>query len=209
LNGVLIAEPSLVLRLGIKSVLSETTDIFVTAEVTSEKELLSALSAMEHDVILIELKLFQSVGITALRYANSASAAPKILVHSYAANLENGVSVLKSGGMGYLTKHCSPSELKQAILTVASGKPYVSEALVEELADSICFRPSSLPHLTLTSRELQVFKMLVVGMSISAIAIQLDISSKTISTYKVRIIKKMRLPRVSNLVQYAIANKLL
>lgn len=209
MTGVLIAEPSYVLRLGIKSVLSENSNIFITAEVTSEKELLFALSTMQHDIILIELGLFRSIGITALKYANNASATPKILVHSHAADLNNGVDVLKSGGMGYLTKHCSTSELKKAILTLASGKPYISEALVEELAESICFRPSSLPHLKLTSRELQVFKMLVVGMSVSAIAAQLDISSKTISTFKVRIIKKMQLPRVSDLIQYAIANKLL
>jgi DNA-binding NarL/FixJ family response regulator len=209
LTGVLIAEPSYVLRLGIKSVLAEHSSISITAEVTSKQELLSALAAAQHDIILIELKFFQSVGISAFKYANHASAAPKVLVHSYTDSLNTGIAVLKSGGMGYLTKHCSPSELKTAILTLAAGKPYISELLLDELANDICFRPSNLPHLKLTSRELQVFKMLVVGMSVSAIAVQLDISSKTISTYKVRIIKKMQLPRISELVQYAIANKLL
>jgi DNA-binding NarL/FixJ family response regulator len=209
LISVLIAERNDVLRLGIKSVLAAHSSISITAEVTNKEELLSALSMMQHDVILIELGFFQSFGMAALKYSDNASPALKVLVHSYAHNLNNGIAVLKSGGMGYLTKHCSPAELKKAILTLAAGKPYISESLSDELAQGICFRPSSLPHLALTSRELQVFKMLVIGMSVTAIAAQLDISVKTVSTYKVRIIEKMQLPGVSGLVQYAIVNKLL
>lgn len=209
MTGVLIAEPSYVLRLGIKSILSGHSTISIAAEVTNKEELLAALTTKQYDIILIEFKFFESIGITALKYAIPSPAAPKILVHGHTHSLNNGITVLKAGGMGYLTKACSPSEIEKAILTLAAGKPYLSEALVEELANDICFRPSNVPHLRLTSREIQVFKMLVIGMSVSSIAVQLDISSKTVSTYKVRIIKKMKLPRVSDLIQYAIANRLL
>jgi DNA-binding NarL/FixJ family response regulator len=119
------------------------------------------------------------------------------------------VRVLKAGASGYLTKESAASELIHAIKKVASGGKYISASVAERLADAIEDDFSGPPHQTLSNREFQVMKMLAAGKTLKEIAEDLILSEKTITTYRARILEKMKLRNNVELSHYAIRHKLL
>lgn len=206
--SILVAEASKVLLLGIKSVFGTHGEFVLSAEISEKEQLLQSLMDMEFDVAMIELAFFKS--IKTKEFADLRKTRPdlRFLVHSHRADLDEGVDAIRRGALGYLSKHCSPAELINAIVTVYRGKPFISESMGAALADKI-FLPSNISHVSLSERERKVFRMLAVGISLTGIAAQLDLSVKTVSTYKSRILEKMGFPGLSELVQYAISYDLL
>jgi len=208
LIGILVAEENNVLLLGIKSVLAAHGEFVLAAEIPEKEQLLRSLLDVEFDVALIELTLFRSMKIKELMSLRKIRPDLKFLVHSHGTDLADGVEAIKRGALGYLTKHCSPAELINAIVTVYRGKPFINELMGAALAEEL-FRPGSMSHIALSDREFQVFRMLAMGISLTGIGLQLDLSVKTVSTYKSRILEKMGFPGLSELVQYAISCNLL
>ena len=116
--------------------------------------------------------------------------------------------VLQAGAAGYLNKQAAPEEFAQAVKLVAAGGTYVSAAVTGELVTQLK-RPSAVPHEALSSREFQVMQMLVAGKSIKAIAGELALSPKTVSTFHTRVLTKLRLESDVELVRYALEHHLL
>ena len=116
---------------------------------------------------------------------------------------------LKAGASGYLTKDSAPDELVKAIRKVVSGGRYVSSFLAERLAFAIGADSSKLPHETLSDREFQVLRLIASGKSVTEIAAELSLSSKTVSTYRVRLLQKMNLKTNAELMHYAMQNHLI
>jgi DNA-binding NarL/FixJ family response regulator len=119
------------------------------------------------------------------------------------------IRALKTGASGYLTKNCEPEVLIAALRKVAQGGRYISPSLAERLAVELAVNTEKPPHATLANREYQVLLMLGTGKTVKEIAAALALSVKTISTYRTRVLKKMRLKTTAELVHYVISTRLL
>ena len=116
---------------------------------------------------------------------------------------------LRSGAAGYLTKDRSPEQLVHAIRRVARGGKYVSETLAERLAGLVDNGKAQAPHERLSDREFEVLRALGSGMTVKDVAQQLNLSSKTVSTYRTRLLDKMGLESKADLVRYVVSHDLL
>ena len=130
----------------------------------------------------------------------------RILVYTVHPEDQFGVRSLQAGADGYLTKDRPMDELILAVQTLLSGDRYISHALAQVLADAITLPPE--PHKLLSERELQVFRLLVKGVSPKEISDKLNLSIKTVSTYRARVLEKLRISSTADLVRYAIQHHL-
>ena len=119
------------------------------------------------------------------------------------------IRVLKAGASGYLNKDTAQDELVQAMRKVLVGKKYISAKVAEQMADAIEGNNDSALHELLSDREFDVLKMLASGKSVSEIAVSLSLSSTTVSTYRARIMEKMKMKSNADLTRYALENKLI
>ena len=206
---IIVAEPNKVLRMGIRSVLERNPEYAISDEVVNADQLCSTFLEVPHDVVLVELGLLRQIGSAALRDLRQARPGSRILVHSYEVDTDFGASASRFGAIGYLANDCSSSDLCAAVANVAAGQPYITRTLGEQLAMAVCFRASNLPYAPLNRRELQVFKMLSIGLKASDIATQLGKSVDVIYAYKREIMAKMNLPDASELVRHAISQSVL
>jgi DNA-binding NarL/FixJ family response regulator len=118
------------------------------------------------------------------------------------------VRVLRAGASGYLTKESTPHELVKAIRKVLSGGKYVSASLAETLALRLD-TPGDYPlHETLSDREFQVLRMMASGKTATQVAGELSLSVKTVSTYRARILEKLRLKNNAEAIRYAVDHHL-
>jgi two-component system invasion response regulator UvrY len=116
---------------------------------------------------------------------------------------------LRQGASGYLNKDCDPQDIVAAIRTVHRGRKYISPGVAERLADGLAKGGDIPPHEQLSERELQVFLRLAKGETIGHLAQGMSLSVKTVSTYRTRIMEKMRLESNSDLTYYALKNGLI
>lgn len=206
--GLLVAERNAVLRLGIQSSVASHKGIVIVTEIFEQAQLLSGLSHLKFDVALVELTFFKSITKEQLTNLRKLKPGLRVLVHSYGNDLSTAIEVLKCGALGYLARQCTAAELRHAIETIYSGKPHINALVRDALAEHI-FKPSNISNIQLSPREFQVFKMLAIGINEIGIAAQLDLSIKTVSTYKTRLLAKIGLSTLSELVQYAILHNLI
>ena len=131
-----------------------------------------------------------------------------ILILSMHAEEQYAVRAIKAGAAGYLTKESAPDQLVSAIRKVASGGAFISPSVAERLALEYGAPRSETPHTALSDREYQIFHLIVAGASISAIAERLNLSVKTVSTHKSRILQKMGMSSAAELIHYALEHRL-
>lgn len=206
--NVLVAEPNEMLRAGIKSIVDSSGRFRVIGEASSRSELLTALSGGRIDVLLLEPKLGGSTGEGLIRQVEALAPRVAILGVSDLDEVRFGARLIRAGLKGLLKKKCEKDELLRAIDHVCSGRIHISAALAEGLAMGLRSTMDEQPHQKLTERELDVFHRLVRGEKINAIANTLYLSPKTVSTHKVRILRKLSLSSLSELIQYALEHGL-
>jgi DNA-binding NarL/FixJ family response regulator len=119
------------------------------------------------------------------------------------------LAMIRNGANGYLSKDCERAELLRAIRTVANGRRYLSAKTAELLADGLVGDADAPPHESLSERELQVFLRLARGESVSEIAVALNLSVKTVSTYRTRLLEKLGVSSNAELAAYALRNGLI
>lgn len=205
---VLIADDHALFRDGLKRIFNETEDIDVVAEAVDGKDILKKIQEYEWDIILLDINLPDINGLDILKRILSASAPACILVLSMYPEEEYAIRAIRSGASGYLTKDSPTDQLINVIRRLAKGGKYVNP----ELAEKLLFNPSldseMLTHTTFSDRELHVFRLIVAGESLTAIANRLSLSVKTVSTYRSRILEKMNMKNNAQLVKYAIQHRL-
>ena len=205
---VLIADDHALFRDGLKRIFNETEDIDVVAEAVDGKDILKKIREYEWDIILLDINLPDINGLDILKRILSASAPACILVLSMYPEEEYAIRAIRSGASGYLTKDSPTDQLINVIRRLAKGGKYVNP----ELAEKLLFNPSldseMLAHTTFSDRELHVFRLIVAGESLTAIANKLSLSVKTVSTYRSRILEKMNMKNNAQLVRYAIQHRL-
>ncbi len=201
MRSVLIADNHPITREGIKSLLRNNEDIEVIGHVTTGNELFRFLKHQIPDLVIMEIDLPQINGITALRNLKADYSGLKILVLSYHPEEMYALSAIKSGASGYISKTASVEILKMAILQVIRGGIYLNKNITERLNSGV-FKNNSLisKFKKLSTREAEVLNLLSTGKRNKDIAEALTINEKTVSTYKTRLLKKLKVDNVADLI---------
>jgi DNA-binding NarL/FixJ family response regulator len=207
---VLITDDHAIVRQGLKQILAETSDIVVAAEAENASRTLELLAdtAREFDVLVLDINLPGRSGFDLLKDIRLLRPRLPVLVQSMHAEDQFAVRVLKAGAAGYITKESAPDELIKAIRKVCAGGRYISQALAEQLAVSLA-SPGEHPHEALSDREYQILYLLASGKMVKEIAGDLGLSIKTVSTYRTRVLEKLRLHTNAELTRYALEHKLI
>jgi len=205
---ILIADDHAIVRHGLKQIIEESGEMRVVAEADSGSAALRKLRETDCDAVLLDIAMPDMSGIDVLKLIHSEKPQLPILILSIYPEDQYAMRLIKAGAAGYMTKESAPSEVVKALLRVASGKKYISSAVAELLANEIGTPDEKLPHQILSDREYQIFLLLASARTVSEIADALSLSVKTVSTYRSRILEKMRLSNNAELMRYAVDNHL-
>ena len=171
-------------------------------------EAIAAVAKEHWDLVVLDITMPGRSGLDALKEIKSLKPATRVLVLSVHSEDQFATRVLKAGASGFLNKDSAPEELVKAARKVMAGGRYVSAALAEKLAGTLEKKNVEFPHQTLSDREFQVLRMIGSGQTVGEIAAELNLSVKTVSTYRARILEKMDLNTNAELTRYAFENKL-
>ena len=205
---ILIADDHRIVREGLKQILAETPDMIVADEANNAQEVLKKIWDNDYDVLLLDISMPGRSGLDILKQLKSDRPKLSVLVLSMYSEEQYALRALRAGASGYMTKESAPDELIEAIRKVSTGRKYISPSVAEKLAFSLESGDEKPPQETLSDREFQVMCMIASGKTIKAIADDLSLSVKTVSTYRARILEKMRMKNNAELTHYAIQNKL-
>ena len=205
---ILIADDHAIVRRGLKQIVAEEPDMLVAGEAQNEEEVLALLGSGEWDIVILDITMPGRSGLEVLRELRQMRPTLPVLMLSMHPEDQFAVRALKAGAAGYMTKEAAPDELVKAIRKVLEGGKYVSSALAEKLVRGLAPPSERVPLEALSEREYQVMKMIASGWTVSTIAEELKLSVKTVSTYRARILAKMRLRSNAELTHYAIQNGL-
>ena len=159
-------------------------------------------------LVLLDISMPGRGGLDALKVLKGHFPKLPVLVLSMHPEEQYAVRALRAGASGYLNKECAWHELVNAIHKVLDGGKYVSAALAEKLASNLGNNADKPLQEILSDREYQVFRMIASGKIVGAVAAELSLSVKTVSTHRVRILEKMKLKNNAELIHYAVTNRL-
>jgi two-component system invasion response regulator UvrY len=206
---MLIADDHAIIRQGMKQILADTRDIVVAGEASCGKEALNLASKKNYDMVVLDITLPDGNGLDILKELKSIKPKLKVMIFSVHPEDQYAVRALRAGASGYLTKDSLPDELIAAIRMVALDRKYVSSSLVEKLASGLETGVERPLHHALSDREYDVMHMIASGKRLTEIADELFLSVKTISTYRSRILLKMRMKNDMELIRYSLENRLI
>jgi two-component system invasion response regulator UvrY len=202
--SVLITDDHPVVRRGIRQILEDDERIGLVHEACDGKELFEKLNKQIYDVILLDISLPGRSGLDLIGQIKKTQSSTAVLILSIHSEEMYAIKALKAGAAGYLTKTSVPEELISAINKVSMGERYISGSLAKSMAENL-ISDSELPlHELLSSRELEVLSLLSEGKKVAQIASELSLSPKTISTYRERLLEKLKLHTTADLIRYAI-----
>jgi two-component system, NarL family, invasion response regulator UvrY len=190
---ILIADDHAIVRAGLRQFIADQVDMEVAAEAASGSETVAAVRAGDFDVVLLDISMPDKNGIDTLRLLRHVKPELPVLMLSAYGEDQYAVNLLRAGASGYLNKEAASTQLVGAIRTVVQGRKYVSPSLAQILADGV----------------FQIFCKLAAGAAVSKIADELNLSVKTVSTYRTRILEKMAMKSNADLTYYAIKNGLI
>lgn len=205
---VLIADDHAIIRQGLKQILSDTEDLEVVAEADGGVKALQVLRNTQCDVVLMDVSMPDRNGIDTLKLVKKEFPRLPVLILSMHPEEQYAVRALRAGAAGYLSKQGAPEQLVTAIRQVAAGKKYVSAAVAEELANAIGEDVERPAHEKLSDREYQTLCMISSGKTLTQIAEQLNLSVKTVSVYRARLLEKMKLRNNAELTHYGLKHGL-
>jgi two-component system invasion response regulator UvrY len=207
---VAIVDDHAIVRAGLKQFLAEQMDLQVVGEASNGREALDLVRAGNLDVLIMDVSMPDHNGVDALAAIKARAPELPVLILSAYPEAHYATPLLKQGASGYLNKECDPQEIVSAVRTLARGRRYITPAVAELLADQLGGGKHDGPlHEQLSEREFQVFLRLSKGETIGAIAESLSLSVKTVSTYRTRVMEKMKLESNSDLTYYALKNGLI
>jgi two-component system, NarL family, invasion response regulator UvrY len=204
---VLLADDHAIVRDGLARLFQSTPDIRVSGQAASGDEVVPKVSEGATDVVLLDVSMPGASFLEVLRALGEQFPKVHTIVLSGHAEGEYAERALRAGATGYVTKERTPTDLLEAIRRAHRGVRFISETLAQQLADKLTGGGSSDLE-ALSDREYQVLQLLGRGKSVKEIAAQLGLSPKTISTYRERILEKLRLKTTADLIRYAVQNKI-
>ena len=205
---VVIADDHTIVREGLKQILRADPELAIAGEARDGAEVVECVRQLDFDVLLLDMSMPKKSGIELIKQIKNERPKLRILVLSMHEEQQYAVRAIKSGASGYLTKESAPAQLISAIRKVAAGGAFISAAVAEQLALGAMPQTDGPPHTALSDREYEVFQLLVAGKTVSDIASQLNLSVKTVSTHKARLMEKMGMTNHAELIRYALAHRL-
>jgi DNA-binding NarL/FixJ family response regulator len=220
---VILCDDHALVRRGIRDTLSDATDIRVVGEAADYGELRALMRSLAPaalpgdpvarrsapcDVLVLDINLPGRSGLDALHALKDEGSQVKVLVVSMYPEDQYAIRALRAGAYGYVNKGGDPQLLVQAVRTVAQGRKYVTPEIAQMLVEGLTAPSSEHPHQRLSDRELQTLVMIASGKRLADIAQDLNLSPKTVSVYRARVLEKLALANNSELTVYAIRNGL-
>jgi DNA-binding NarL/FixJ family response regulator len=205
---ILLVDDHEIVRAGLTQFIVEQGDLEVAAEAASGDEAIRLIRQHDFDVVILDISMPDKNGVDTLRIIKQLKPELHVLVLSAYPETHYAVNMLRAGANGYLSKDAPPEEMIRAIRIVARGRRYLSEAAAELVSEQLKHPTEKKVHEMLSQREFQIFRKLAAGQSPTAIANELNLSVKTVSTYRVRVLEKMALKTNADLTYYAIKNDL-
>lgn len=205
---ILVADGHSIVRAGFKQMLSKNQDIAIAGEAINGADAINQIRSHDWDVVLLNMVMPGKDGFEVLNQIKKEQPKLPVITFSIYKEGQYAVRAMKAGAAGYLNDNFSADQLVAAVRTVAVGKKYVTDYLAEKLAVALDTVAEKNPHERLSDREYQIFEKLAVGEQVSGIAGELNLSSKTVSSHRTNILKKMDLANNSELIYYAVSNGL-
>jgi DNA-binding NarL/FixJ family response regulator len=207
---IAIIDDHAIVRTGLRQYFSEQVDFTVVAEAANGRDAVDIVRKGDVDVILMDLSMPDQSGVDALAAIKARAPDLPVLILSGFPEEHYATTLLRQGASGYLNKDCDPEEIVKAIRTVYRGRKYITAGVAELLADGLGGGTGDKPaHEQLSEREFQVFLRLAKGETIGHMANSMSLSVKTVSTYRTRVMEKMKLESNSDLTYYALKNGLI
>jgi DNA-binding NarL/FixJ family response regulator len=207
--GIFLVDDHPIVRKGLRALVAEQVDMEVIGEAGDGRNALLQAKDLEPDVMILDITLPDLNGIQVMERIKQLCPRTKVLiltVHEASGYLRQ---LFQTGAAGYLLKKTAGEELAHAIRVVASGGAYLDPTLAGKIVTTLVNNPAAkvkdeIPGSRLSDREKEVLKLIALGYSNKEIAGQLDLSAKTIETYKARLIEKLGLNSRAELVRYAL-----
>jgi len=199
---ILVVDDHALVRRGLIELLQRLPDPVAFGEAGTAAAAITLAFAERWDVVLLDLGLPDRHGLDVLRELHAARPQLPILILTMFPEDQLALRVLEIGAAGYLTKESAPEELLRAVERVMAGHKYLSPAMAQAVADGLGGPPPA-PHEQLSDRELEVLRLLAAGRPITAISRQLGLSPKTVTTYRARLLHKLRMKSNAELTFYA------
>lgn len=205
---VLVADDHEIVRQGLKTIISEHSDLSIAGEAENGNQVLKIVKKTKVDVVLLDFDMPEKNGLDTLVELKALYPKLPVMILSIFPEDHYGTRFLKAGASGYLQKSSATDQLIDAIRKVFNGGKYISSALTDKLVRGLNKDKEQFLHESLTDREFQVFRLLATGKKLKEMADELCLSINTISTYRSRILQKMDLKSNADVIRYAIENGL-
>jgi len=205
---LLVADDHVIVRSGLKQIFALAPDLCVIAEASNGSDVLEGLRTHNPDMILLDMNMPGISGPDLIQRIRAQRPTLPILVLSMHNETQLATRALRAGANGYVTKDCEPEILLAGIRRVANGGKFIAPVMAEKMAFDSSSRSEGLPHTRLSDREMEVFRLLVAGLGVNEIAEKICISNKTVSTHKVRLMEKLSVTSLAELVMYAVEHQL-
>jgi DNA-binding NarL/FixJ family response regulator len=206
---IAIADDHGIVRGGLRQLLSMDPEFSVVSEAANGNEVLAQIRQEDIDILLMDLNMPGTSGVALIERVKLKRPGLPVLILSMNDDAQMAMRAIKAGANGYITKVCEPADLFSAIRKVSSGRRYITAELAENMVFGRPPSSSSEAHNTFTDRETEVFDLLIAGKAVNEIAMRMNISNKTVSTHKVRLLDKLKLATMADLMLYAVRHKLL
>lgn len=204
---VLIADDHPVVRRGVGQILVDEFDGCEVVEAENAAHLMELVRSQQWDVVLLDISLPDRNGLDVLKDLRVEFPLLPVVVLSMHSEDQFAVRVLRAGGVGYVTKESASDELTTAIRLGLKGEQYISPVLARRLALESISNVREVPApVKLSDREIQVLAFISAGKTLSEMADQLMLSSKTVSTYRARLLEKLHAQNNAELILYAITH---
>jgi len=206
---VLVADDHAIIRDGLRKILADTDDLVVAGEAANGVAVLDSVRARDWNLLVLDISMPGRNGLELIKLVKAERPKLPILIFSMHHEEQYAVRAIRAGASGYLSKEGDSDLLLPAMRKVAAGGVFISPKVAELLAGDISPQTNKLPHTTLTDREFDVFRRIVKGIGLTAIAEELSLSVKTVSTHKSHILTKMNMTTQVDMVRYAIEHGLI
>jgi two-component system, NarL family, invasion response regulator UvrY len=205
---VLIVDDHQIVRRGLKEIFADEFADLNVGEAETSKAALELVMTQDWDIVLLDINIPGRNGLEVLEEVKRLRPRTPVLVLSAYPEEEFAIRALKCGASGYLNKSRASDELLAGVKKVLAGGRYITPSLAERLAAALGSDVQQAPHESLSSRELQVLRMIANGRTLKEVAAELALSEKTVGTYRSRISKKMGLGSNVELTRYAVQHRL-
>jgi len=205
---ILVIDDHEVVRRGVKQILEETFAHVEVGEANTSRKGMAAVQQQPWDLVIVDINLPDQSGLELLGELHRTRPRLPLMVLSLHPEEQYAVRVFRAGAMAYLTKQTAPEELARAVKQVLSGRMYVTASLGEHMAGSLSKSSADPVPATLSEREREVLVLIAQGQSLKNIAQSLTLSTKTVSTYRGRLLDKLQLTTTAELIRYAIDHHL-